>query len=160
MTTQVFAASDRPAVITSSNGSLVDSNVNLEDVNHMCSFNSISFPGSVAIVKKDVLIIGSVDDFQLFLFSSVSWGTPMKLDNNYYVNLMNNKGLLIVDQQLYADSRTRPYVKKMAKSQEYFFKYFSWALTILSENNPLTDARGEIRRQCSLRNKLHTKSKR
>lgn len=87
-------------------------------------------------------------------------GTPMKLDNNYYVNLMNNKGLLIVDQQLYADSRTRPYVKKMAKSQEYFFKYFSRALTILSENNPLTGARGEIRRQCSLKNKLHTKSKR
>ncbi|KAH9307255.1 hypothetical protein KI387_035166, partial [Taxus chinensis] len=38
-------------------------------------------------------------------------GTPMKLDNNYYRNLMDNKGLLIVDQQLYADHRTRPYVK-------------------------------------------------
>uniref|UniRef100_A0A0D6QT46 Peroxidase n=1 Tax=Araucaria cunninghamii TaxID=56994 RepID=A0A0D6QT46_ARACU len=82
-------------------------------------------------------------------------GTPMKLDNNYYRNLMDNKGLLIVDQQLYADPRTRPYVKKMAKNQDYFFNKFAKAITILSQNNPLTGTRGEIRRQCFRANKLH-----
>ncbi|KAH9319765.1 hypothetical protein KI387_021534 [Taxus chinensis] len=86
-------------------------------------------------------------------------GTPMKLDNNYYRNLMDNKGLLIVDQQLYADPRTRPYVKKMAKKQDYFFDKFAKAITTLSENNPLTGTRGEIRQQCFRANKLHLNQK-
>lgn len=43
-TTHVFAASDRPTVIYSSNKKLLYSNVNLKEVNHMCPFNSASFP--------------------------------------------------------------------------------------------------------------------
>ncbi|CAI0468319.1 unnamed protein product [Linum tenue] len=82
-------------------------------------------------------------------------GTPMILDNNYYRNILDNKGLLIVDHQLATDRRTKPYVKKMAKSQDYFFKHFSRAITILSENNPLTGEKGEIRKQCNVVNKLH-----
>ncbi|CAL0302950.1 unnamed protein product [Lupinus luteus] len=82
-------------------------------------------------------------------------GTPMVLDNNYYRNILDNKGLLIVDHQLATDKRTKPYVKKMAKSQEYFFKEFSRAITLLSENNPLTGTKGEIRKQCNVANKMH-----
>ncbi|KAG8635206.1 hypothetical protein MANES_16G007300v8 [Manihot esculenta] len=82
-------------------------------------------------------------------------GTPMILDNNYYRNILDNKGLLIVDHQLATDKRTKPYVKKMAKSQDYFFKEFAKAITILSENNPLTGTKGEIRKQCNVANKLH-----
>ncbi|KAK8971272.1 Peroxidase 42 [Platanthera guangdongensis] len=80
-------------------------------------------------------------------------GTPMKLDNNYYVNILENKGLLMVDHELAHDPRTRPYVKKMAKSQDYFFQHFSRAIALLSENNPLTGEQGEIRRHCNLANK-------
>jgi peroxidase len=43
----------------------------------------------------------------------------------------------------------------MAKSQDYFFKEFSRAITILSENNPLTGTKGEIRKQCTVANKHH-----
>lgn len=82
-------------------------------------------------------------------------GTPMKLDNNYYRNILDNKGLMLVDHQLATDKRTKPYVKKMAKNQDYFFNEFSRAITILSENNPLTGTKGEIRKQCNLANKLH-----
>ncbi|CAI9087187.1 OLC1v1021197C1 [Oldenlandia corymbosa var. corymbosa] len=82
-------------------------------------------------------------------------GTPMKLDNNYYRNILDNKGLLLVDYQLANDKRTLPLVKKMAKSQDYFFQEFARAITILSENNPLTGTKGEIRRQCNVANKLH-----
>ncbi|XP_071722588.1 peroxidase 42 [Rutidosis leptorrhynchoides] len=82
-------------------------------------------------------------------------GTPMILDNNYYRNILDDKGLLLVDHQLAHDKRTRPIVKKMAKSQDYFFKEFSRAITILSENNPLTGTKGEIRKQCNLSNKLN-----
>lgn len=81
-------------------------------------------------------------------------GTPMVLDNNYYRNILDNRGLLLVDHQLAYDKRTKPYVKKMAKSQDYFFKEFSRAITILSENNPLTGTKGEIRKQCNVANKL------
>lgn len=80
-------------------------------------------------------------------------GTPMVLDNNYYRNILDNKGLLIVDHQLANDKRTKPYVKKMAKSQDYFFREFSKAITKLSENNPLTGSKGEIRKQCNVANK-------
>lgn len=59
-------------------------------------------------------------------------GIPMKRDNNYYRNLLDNKGLMLVDPQSAVDKRIRPYVKKMAKNQDYF----SRAIAILSENNP------------------------
>ncbi|WMV14394.1 hypothetical protein MTR67_007779 [Solanum verrucosum] len=80
-------------------------------------------------------------------------GTPLKLDNNYCRYILDNKGLMLVDQQLAVDKRTRLYVKKMAKSQDYFFKEFARAITVLSENNLLTGTKGEIRKQCYLANK-------
>ncbi|MCL7036423.1 hypothetical protein MKW94_000233 [Papaver nudicaule] len=80
-------------------------------------------------------------------------GTPMILDNNYYRNILDNKGLLIVDHQLATDPRTKPYVVKMAKNADYWSKEFSRAIAILSENNPLTGTKGEIRKHCSVANK-------
>lgn len=43
-TTNVFACSDRPTVIYSSNHKLVFSNVNMREVNHMCSLNAEAYP--------------------------------------------------------------------------------------------------------------------
>lgn len=43
-TTNVFACSDRPTVIYSSNHKLVFSNVNMKEVNHMCSLNTEAYP--------------------------------------------------------------------------------------------------------------------
>ena len=43
-TTHVFASSDSPTVIYSSNKKLLHSNVNLKEVNHMCPFNTAAFP--------------------------------------------------------------------------------------------------------------------
>ncbi|KAL5730756.1 peroxidase [Ranunculus cassubicifolius] len=82
-------------------------------------------------------------------------GTPMILDNNYYRNILDNKGLLLVDHQLANDKKTKSYVKKMAKSQDYWKQEFSRALQILTENNPLTGTEGEIRKQCNVVNKHH-----
>lgn len=79
--------------------------------------------------------------------------TPMKLDNNYFKNLINHEGLLLVDQGLLSDSRTTPYVTKMAQDNNYFFAQFSRAFTILSENNPLTGGDGEIRNHCRFVNR-------
>lgn len=82
-------------------------------------------------------------------------GILMKLDNNYYLNILDNKGLLIVDHRLATDKVTKPYEKKMAKSKDYFFEEFSRTITTLSENNPLTGTKGEIQKRCNLANKLH-----
>ncbi|XP_074270127.1 peroxidase 42 [Silene latifolia] len=116
----------------------VDPEINPDHVPHMLKkcHDPIPDPKSVQYVRNDR-------------------GTPMILDNNYYRNILDNKGLLIVDHQLANDKRTRPFVIKMAKNQEYFFKEFSRAITILSENNPLIGDKGEIRKQCNLVNKLH-----
>jgi DNA damage-binding protein 1 len=63
-TTHVFAASDRPTVIYSSNKKLLYSNVNLREVSHMCPFNSAAFPDSLAISVENNLTIGTIDDIQ------------------------------------------------------------------------------------------------
>jgi hypothetical protein len=56
----VFAASDRPTVIYSSNKKLVFSNLNEGEVNYMASFNSSSFPDSLAIAKVRYIICSFV----------------------------------------------------------------------------------------------------
>lgn len=72
----------------------------------------------------------------------------MMLDNMYYKNLLAHKGLLQVDQQLASDPATHPFVEKMASDNGYFQDQFARALLLLSENNPLTGADGEIRKDC------------
>ncbi|CAA6658209.1 unnamed protein product [Spirodela intermedia] len=116
----------------------VDPAINPDHIPHMLKKcpDSIPDPKAVQYVRNDR-------------------GTPMKLDNNYYRNILDNKGLLMVDHQLAYDSRTRPFVLKMAKSEDYFFQEFSRAIQILSENNPLTGTKGEVRKQCNVANKLH-----
>ncbi|KAK4478631.1 hypothetical protein RD792_014120 [Penstemon davidsonii] len=79
--------------------------------------------------------------------------TPMVLDNMYYKNILNHRGLLIIDQELVSDPITYPFVTKMAADNEYFHEQFSRALLILSENNPLTGDQGEIRKDCRHVNK-------
>ena len=54
-TTRVFAASDRPTVIYSSNKKLLYSNVNLKEVSHMCPFNSAAFPDRYFFLHPSLL---------------------------------------------------------------------------------------------------------
>ncbi|CAL5094548.1 unnamed protein product [Urochloa decumbens] len=74
--------------------------------------------------------------------------TPMVLDNMYYKNLMARRGLLLVDQRLADDPRTKPFVERMAADNDYFHERFAAALVALSENNPLGAGEGEVRRNC------------
>ncbi|KAJ6836683.1 DNA damage-binding protein 1a [Iris pallida] len=73
-TTHVFAASDRPTVIYSSNKKLLYSNVNLKEVGHMCPFNSAAFPDSLAIAKEGELSIGTIDDIQKLHIRTIPLG--------------------------------------------------------------------------------------
>ena len=78
--------------------------------------------------------------------------TPMIIDNNYYKNILQHKGLLTVDEELATDPTTAPYVQKMADDNEYFNEQFSRAVLLLSENNPLIGDQGEIRKDCRFAN--------
>ncbi|XP_013398068.1 DNA damage-binding protein 1 isoform X2 [Lingula anatina] len=73
-TTNVFACSDRPTVIYSSNHKLVFSNVNLKEVNHMCPLNSEGYPDSLALANNSTLTIGTIDEIQKLHIRTVPLG--------------------------------------------------------------------------------------
>ncbi|KAK7345588.1 hypothetical protein VNO77_16194 [Canavalia gladiata] len=87
-------------------------------------------------------------DPKAVLYARNDLKTPMIIDNNYYKNILQHKGLLTVDEELASDPRTSPYVQKMANDNDYFYQQFSRAILLLSENNPLTGDQGEIRKDC------------
>jgi DNA damage-binding protein 1 len=63
-TVNVFACSDRPAVIFPSNQKLVFSNVNLKSINEMCLLNSSAFNRSLVLADSERFFIGIIDDIQ------------------------------------------------------------------------------------------------
>ncbi|XP_014287545.1 DNA damage-binding protein 1 [Halyomorpha halys] len=73
-TTNVFACSDRPTVIYSSNHKLVFSNVNLKEVNYMCSLNTEIYPDSLALATDSMVVIGTIDEIQKLHIRSVPLG--------------------------------------------------------------------------------------
>lgn len=79
-TSNVFACSDRPTVIYSSNHKLVFSNVNLKEVNHMCSLNAEAYPDSLALATKNSIILGTIDEIQKLHIRTVPLGeTPRRI---------------------------------------------------------------------------------
>ncbi|XP_067655980.1 DNA damage-binding protein 1-like isoform X1 [Haliotis asinina] len=73
-TTNIFACSDRPTVIYSSNHKLVFSNVNLREVNHMCPLNSDGYRDSLALASDSSLIIGTIDEIQKLHIRTIPLG--------------------------------------------------------------------------------------
>ncbi|XP_015698101.1 cationic peroxidase 1-like [Oryza brachyantha] len=80
--------------------------------------------------------------------SPLDASTPYVFDNFYYKNLLNKKGVLHSDQQLFnggsADSQTTTYSSNMAT----FFTDFSAAMVKMSNIAPLTGSSGQIRKNC------------
>ncbi|RKP06326.1 mono-functional DNA-alkylating methyl methanesulfonate N-term-domain-containing protein [Thamnocephalis sphaerospora] len=70
----VFAASDRPAVGYGELQRLTFSGVNLQEAKHICSFNSAAYPGCLAIVSGDNIIIGAVDEVRRLHIRSIPLG--------------------------------------------------------------------------------------
>ncbi|CAI9116484.1 OLC1v1017645C1 [Oldenlandia corymbosa var. corymbosa] len=79
--------------------------------------------------------------------------SPNKFDNKYFVDLMNRQGLFTSDQDLYTDSRTRGIVKSFAVNQTLFFEKFVIGMLKMGQLGVLTGNNGEIRANCSVRNK-------
>ncbi|PIK43597.1 putative DNA damage-binding protein 1 [Apostichopus japonicus] len=73
-TVNVFACSDRPTVIYSSNHKLVFSNVNLKEVGYMCPLNSSGYPDSLALCNDTSLMIGTIDEIQKLHIRTIPLG--------------------------------------------------------------------------------------
>ncbi|XP_052186343.1 peroxidase 4-like [Diospyros lotus] len=74
--------------------------------------------------------------------------TPTAFDNNYYKNLVNKKGLLHSDQQLYNGGSTDSRVKKYSEDGASFKSDFAAAMIKMGDISPLTGSQGEIRKNC------------
>ncbi|KAI4306923.1 hypothetical protein L6164_030163 [Bauhinia variegata] len=74
--------------------------------------------------------------------------TPTHFDNLYFKNLLNSKGLLHSDQELFNGSSTDSLVKKYATDNAAFFKDFAKGMVKMSNIKPLTGSKGQIRINC------------
>jgi peroxidase len=78
--------------------------------------------------------------------------TPIKFDNQYYVDLLNGVGLFTADQDLFENTTTRPIVAKFALDQNAFFDQFAFSNVKMGMIDVLTGWQGEIRRNCFIPN--------
>lgn len=76
--TVLFACSDRPTVISSSNTKLLFSAVNLREIVCMCSFHSEFYGPSLTLVTDAGLILGRIDDIQKLHVRSLRLGEPAR----------------------------------------------------------------------------------
>ncbi|KAG8380308.1 hypothetical protein BUALT_Bualt06G0002100 [Buddleja alternifolia] len=74
--------------------------------------------------------------------------TPTRLDNKYYLNLKNHKGLLTSDQTLFDSPLTSKIVVNNVKFGAVWAKKFSAAMVKMGSIDVLTGKKGEIRRNC------------
>ncbi|WVZ60660.1 hypothetical protein U9M48_010651 [Paspalum notatum var. saurae] len=79
--------------------------------------------------------------------------TPQAFDNQYFVNLVNGRGLFTSDQVLYSDARSQPTVVAWAQNASDFEQAFVDAITRLGRVGVKTDpSQGNIRRDCAFLN--------
>jgi len=81
--------------------------------------------------------------------ASLDTTTPNFFDNAYYKNLLNKKGLLHSDQQLYNGGSTDSKVSAYADNSLLFSIDFANAMLKMGYLSPLTRDQGEIRKYCS-----------
>ncbi|KAG5255172.1 lignin-forming anionic peroxidase [Salix suchowensis] len=78
--------------------------------------------------------------------------TPNCLDNNYFRNLIQRRGLLQSDQVLFSGQSTDSIVTEYSRNPSLFSSDFAAAMLRMGDIEPLTGSQGEIRRVCSVVN--------
>ncbi|KAK2391014.1 peroxidase P7 [Trifolium repens] len=78
--------------------------------------------------------------------------TPTSFDNNYFKNLVNKKGLLHSDQQLFNGGSTNSIVSGYSTNPSSFSSDFAAAMIKMGDISPLTGSNGEIRKNCRATN--------
>ncbi|KAF9676989.1 hypothetical protein SADUNF_Sadunf08G0060700 [Salix dunnii] len=75
--------------------------------------------------------------------------TPNSFDNNYFKNLMQNKGLLQSDQVLFNGGSTDSIVSEYSRNPAKFSSDFGSAMIKMGDIGLLSGSSGQIRRICS-----------
>ncbi|KAH7542904.1 peroxidase 5 [Ziziphus jujuba] len=78
--------------------------------------------------------------------------TPNRLDNKYYTNLKNHRGVLISDQTLFSSSLTAHMVRNNARNGVAWANKFAAAMQKMGSVEVLTGNQGEIRKNCRVVN--------
>ncbi|KAF2296419.1 hypothetical protein GH714_037867 [Hevea brasiliensis] len=74
--------------------------------------------------------------------------TPTRFDNLYYKNLLERKGLLHSDQELFNGNSADSLVRRYEGNPSEFFKDFASAMVKMNNIKPLTGRQGEVRKNC------------
>ncbi|XVF82128.1 hypothetical protein PTKIN_Ptkin16aG0020000 [Pterospermum kingtungense] len=74
--------------------------------------------------------------------------TPTFFDNMYFHNLLNKKGLLRSDQELFNGTSADSLVTKYAANASEFFKDYGKSMIKMGNIKPLTGSSGQIRTNC------------
>ncbi|KAG0580605.1 hypothetical protein KC19_4G186100 [Ceratodon purpureus] len=80
--------------------------------------------------------------------------TTTLFDNAYFRSIINGRGILVSDNDLFVDSRTIPLVKQYAADQGAFFNAFAESMRKMSKIGILTGTQGQVRKQCWVRNTI------
>ncbi|KAL2317389.1 hypothetical protein Fmac_031265 [Flemingia macrophylla] len=80
--------------------------------------------------------------------ANLDYKTPNHFDNSYYKNLINKKGLLHSDQELFNGGSTDSLVRTYSINQRAFEADFVTAMIKMGNIKPLTGSNGQIRRHC------------
>ncbi|OEL35639.1 Peroxidase 66 [Dichanthelium oligosanthes] len=78
--------------------------------------------------------------------------TPNAFDNAYFNNLLNQKGLLHSDQELFNGGSTDNTVRNFASNPSAFTSAFATAVVEMGNISPLTGTQGQTRTTCSAAN--------
>uniref|UniRef100_A0A3Q7H164 peroxidase n=1 Tax=Solanum lycopersicum TaxID=4081 RepID=A0A3Q7H164_SOLLC len=107
-------------------------------------YNETNIDSSLATSLKSNCPSTGGDD----TLSSLDATTPVLFDNHFYKNLVNNKGILHSDQQLYSGGSTDSQVKSYSTNPIAFDADFAKAMVKLGNLSPLTGTNGQIRTNC------------
>ncbi|KAF6174054.1 hypothetical protein GIB67_020236 [Kingdonia uniflora] len=78
----------------------------------------------------------------------IDTASPKVFDNSYYRNLVNSKGLLHSDQELYNNGSTDAQVISYRRKPSTFLSDFAVAMVKMGNISPLTGKSGQIRTDC------------
>ncbi|KAH7542799.1 hypothetical protein FEM48_Zijuj02G0113200 [Ziziphus jujuba var. spinosa] len=107
--------------------------------------NETNIDSAFATSLKSSCTTSTTDDDNL---ASLDATTPVLFDNGYFKNLVNNKGLLHSDQQLFSGGSTDSQVTNYVNNPSTFFQDFANAMVKMGNMSPLTGSSGEIRGNC------------
>ncbi|KMT05705.1 hypothetical protein BVRB_7g167130 [Beta vulgaris subsp. vulgaris] len=101
---------------------------------------------SLLHVLQDTCPLNNQTDSEAFLDQTSD--SHFKFDNAYYKQILDNNGVLEIDQNLASSPITRGLVKGLSYGPDLFLNRFGRAMVKMSRIGVLTGSQGEIRKSC------------